>query len=60
MTPASARRLWARTAARGPRFGRCDRCGRLRDDDGRPLLVARRQRCRQFLCLSCFSAREAA
>ncbi len=48
--------LWIAEAVRGPWAGSCDRCGRSRADDGGPLLVARRERARQFLCLPCFGA----
>jgi hypothetical protein len=37
--------------------GRCDGCGRLRDDNDRPLVVARRPRSKLFLCLACFIGR---
>lgn len=36
------------------RFGRCDRCGRVRDDDGKLLYVARQPRRAKFECLECF------
>ncbi len=49
------RNLWIAEAARGPHFAPCDRCRRSRADDGGPLLVARRERSRQFLCLECFA-----
>ena len=52
---AAYRTLWRGGAARGPFFGSCDRCKRNRDDDGRPLLVARQERSRLFLCLGCFA-----
>ena len=38
------------------RYGRCGRCRRLSDDDGRPLLVAKRARARLFRCLECWIA----
>lgn len=41
-------------AASHVHFGMCDSCGRVRDDDGRPLLVARRPGRRGFECLACF------
>jgi hypothetical protein len=36
-------------------YGRCDDCGRVNDDDGRALLVARQAGCRKFQCLGCYS-----
>jgi len=50
----ACRPLWRSEAIRGPFFGICDDCRRDRDEDGRPLLVARRARSRLFLCLTCF------
>lgn len=35
-------------------YGRCDECGKIRDGDGKPLLVARQPRARKFYCLPCF------
>jgi hypothetical protein len=51
-----ARRTWKAGAAR-LHFGSCDDCHRTSSDDGRPLLVARQERCRLFLCFDCFLAR---
>ena len=51
-----ARRMWKTGAAR-LHFGSCHDCQRTRDADGRPLLVARQERCRLFLCFDCFLAR---
>ena len=48
-----ARRRWLGGAAR-VHYGRCDGCQRVRDAAGRPLLVARQERARRFLCLLCF------
>jgi hypothetical protein len=47
---------WRGGAAR-IHYGRCDDCGRIRDDDGKPLLVARQERCRNFQCVGCYSLR---
>jgi hypothetical protein len=44
---------WKAGAARLP-FGACADCGRVRVDDDRPLLVARQERARRFLCLRCW------
>jgi hypothetical protein len=38
--------------------GRCSRCGRLHDDDGRPLLVARQPRRAARECLECWEHRQ--
>jgi hypothetical protein len=35
-------------------FGRCDSCGRTRNDQGRPLYVARQERSRKFECFDCW------
>jgi hypothetical protein len=35
-------------------YGLCDDCRRHRDDDERPLLVARQERSRRFRCLRCW------
>jgi len=51
-----ARRAWKTGAAR-LHFGSCDHCHRVAGDDGRPLLVARQERSRMFLCFECFVAR---
>ena len=48
-----ARRRWRANAAR-VHYGRCDGCGRVRDEEGDLLLVARQPRAREFLCLLCF------
>jgi hypothetical protein len=53
---AAARAQWKLPAAR-LHFGTCAGCGRIRDDDGRPLLVARQERCRHFLCFPCWARR---
>lgn len=50
------RRTWKAGAAR-LHFGSCDDCHRVAGDDGRPLLVARQERCRLFLCFDCYFAR---
>lgn len=50
------RRTWKAGAAR-LHFGSCDDCHRVAGEDGRPLLVARQERCRLFLCFDCFLAR---
>jgi hypothetical protein len=47
---------WKANAAR-LHYGACEDCGRTRDDDGRPLLVARQERGRRFQCLECFDRR---
>lgn len=39
------------------KFGRCDGCDRLRDDAGLPLLVAKQDRARRWLCLWCWEAK---
>jgi hypothetical protein len=51
---AADRDLWTTRAAR-LHFGVCQACGRDSDSDDRPLLVARQERCRNFLCLDCWS-----
>lgn len=48
--------MWKGGAAR-LQFGFCHDCGRRRDDDGKPLLVARQEGCRTFQCVGCFSLR---
>ena len=48
----AARERWLGNAAR-VHYGRCEGCGRHRDKDDRPLLVARQPRARRFLCLDC-------
>jgi hypothetical protein len=53
----ACRPLWQEGAARGPWAGICDDCGRGRDENGRPLLVARQARSRLFLCVTCFALR---
>lgn len=50
------RRQWKDGAAR-LHFGVCGKCGRVRDDNGKPLLVARQSRARRFLCFECASPR---
>lgn len=52
----AAHAAWKAGAARA-RFGRCDRCGRLRDEEGRPLLVARQRCCWSFECFAGSNAR---
>ena len=43
--------------ARQAYFGRCDVCGRVEDDDGKPLLVARQRRRRDRECFPCYADR---
>ena len=50
---AAERHCWKAKAAR-LHFGACAHCGRARNDDRRPLLVARQERCRRFLCFDCW------
>lgn len=54
---AAERRAWKGSAAR-LKFGRCDGCGRLRDDHDKPLFVAKRERARRFLCFDCSHTRK--
>lgn len=49
----AARGRWLGNAAR-VHYGRCDGCDETRDQDDRPLLVARQPFARRFLCLECF------
>ena len=53
---AALRTLWKSGAAR-LHFGVCVRCGRSHDESGRPLLVARQERCHLVLCFECWAAR---
>lgn len=47
-------RIWIGGASH-VHYGLCDVCQRTRnDDDDTPLLVARQERARKFLCLSCW------
>jgi hypothetical protein len=48
-----ARRLWREWGDGFAMFGRCVVCGRLSDEDGRPLFVRGRRRGR-LVCLACF------
>ena len=54
----AARHAWLEDAVR-IYFGVCSVCQRARDENGRPLLVARREHARIFRCLECFDQREA-
>ena len=51
-----ARQEWLRDAIQ-VYAGRCDVCGRTRDNEGKILLVARQRRRRQRECLDCHGAR---
>jgi hypothetical protein len=53
---AAARHHWLANADYW-RYGACGVCRRSRDDDDRPLLVARRGRERRFRCFDCESRR---
>lgn len=53
----AARRQWLDGAAH-VHYGRCDDCGRVRDENARPLLVARQPRRRKFECLECWDGRQ--
>jgi ribosomal protein S14 len=53
-----ARALWLANAAH-EHYGRCGTCGRTRDDDDRPLYVARQRFRRDFECLPCWEVRTA-
>lgn len=46
-----ARREWL--ASEWVLYGRCTQCGRVRDEEDRPLLVAGRRR-KNVLCLACW------
>lgn len=48
----AARQAWLEHATH-VHFGRCHGCGRVRDENGQPLLVARQPRRRAFHCLTC-------
>lgn len=52
----AARARWKGSAAQ-LYFGSCDSCGRARDDDGSPLLVARQASHRKRECFACWSRR---
>jgi hypothetical protein len=47
----TARRIWLESGAY-QHYGRCDRCGRVRDENDRPLFVVGKRR--RMLCLDCF------
>jgi len=49
----TAHRRWLADASH-VHFGRCSRCDRVRESDGKPLLVARQARARRFLCFVCW------
>jgi hypothetical protein len=51
---ADFRRRRRSEAARGPWAGVCETCRRRHDEEGRLLLVARRQRGQRFLCFDCW------
>jgi hypothetical protein len=53
-----ARLMW-RANASYLRFGRCDRCKRVKDGDGNYLLVARQERRKFYLCFECWENRSA-
>lgn len=53
----AARRSWLDNAAH-VHYGICNGCGRHRDENGKPLLVARQPRRREFECLECWDARQ--
>ncbi len=53
---AALRARWKSGAAQ-LHFGLCARCGRSREESGRPLLVARQEHCRLVLCFRCWEAR---
>ena len=36
------------------RYGRCERCGRVRNEEGKPLYVVRQSRSRRYICLPCW------
>jgi len=48
-----AHAAWLRDATH-VHYGRCSVCERVRDEDDRPLLVARQPRRRRFECLDCW------
>lgn len=52
----AARNAWIGGAAR-VHYGRCESCGHVTDENDRPLLVARQERARRFLCLACWDAK---
>ena len=49
----AVRDRWLGGAAR-VHYGRCDDCQQVVDENGKPQLVARQERCRRFQCLTCF------
>lgn len=53
----AAREAWKRNATQYY-FGRCDVCGDVEDQDGRPLLVARQPHRRERECIRCWEARQ--
>jgi hypothetical protein len=59
VTVDEARVQWRGGAAGGPCAGKCGRCGRVRDDTGRWLLIARRERERVFEFFACYALRAA-
>jgi hypothetical protein len=48
--------LWLVNAVR-QHYGRCGTCQRTKDDDGRPLYVARQPHRRDFECVQCWEER---
>jgi len=55
----AAKRAWLKYAV-DVRFGSCETCGRVRDENGKPLLVARQNsRRRRYECLVCWDQHEA-
>jgi hypothetical protein len=57
--PLEDRRLRAQWKAGAARlhFGSCNHCAATEAEDGRPLLVARQDRSRHFLCFPCWASR---
>jgi hypothetical protein len=53
---ARLRMQWKTGAAR-LHFGSCNHCAATSTPDGRPLLIARQERSRLFLCFTCWAAR---
>jgi len=51
-----AQALWV-DRSRQLYFGRCDVCGRIKNENGRPLLVARQARRRERECFQCWDER---
>jgi hypothetical protein len=51
----AARRAWLANAA-DSRFGRCETCERVLDEDGKHLFVVRQAHQRKYECLACFDA----